>query len=180
MVVVAITAVFCTIVIVSGNAGQDQILVSLQISKLTQLILQAKELSIASYSVVPNGSPMICGYGVHINKANGTYSIFAFVPVPTTTSCPTVAATTAAGITAAEEQKYSDGSWNVALPTGVVFSPLTTMTDVLFYPPEPVTLISTDGSTFLSTSTSTFVYITTTKGSILKSLSVSTAGQVQD
>ena len=50
LIVLAITAVLSGLAIVYTHVGQNQISLSIEESKIAQLILEAKELSIATYS----------------------------------------------------------------------------------------------------------------------------------
>ena len=196
LVVVAITALLSGIAIVYSHVGQNQIALSVEESKIAQLILEAKELSIATYST----DVATCGYGMHFNYngANSTYSLFEYdsaAPAPGggREICPTIASTTdpANGNGIEQyEQKYVSGSYGVHIASGVSIvnggAASDTIRDVLFYPPDPCTLVSLDGTTFLENCTSggsappaeSYVYLRTSDGSESRAISVSPAGQV--
>jgi hypothetical protein len=90
-------------------------------------------------------------------------------------------------------QPYESGSWQVHTAQGVMLvnsssSASDTIQDILFYPPDPCTLISTDGLTFQSICDNTFPYndppsaayvtLSTIDGSTLRTITVNPAGQV--
>ena len=199
LVVVAITALLSSLAIIYTHIGQNQISLSIEESKVAQLILEAKELSVATYS--ENGTT--CGYGVEFNYAdpigNSTYSLFAYNAAASSSQpggrpiCPTIASTSAAIDTDAI-QEYTDGNWQIHPAQGVeLVDPASAASDtiqyVLFYPPDPCTLISTDSSTFQSNCAppasgygappgEAYVYLSTVDGSEARTISVSPAGQI--
>jgi hypothetical protein len=164
------------------QVGQNTISLSIEESKVGQLILQAKELSIATYST--NGTT--CAYGVQFNPANSTYSLFEYnsaVKPPLgggRAVCPSLASTTA--VTAADIQEYTGGSWQVHTATGVVLkaggAASSTIVDVMFYPPDPFTLVSLDGKKFLYPAPASHVYLSTANGSDARTITVNAEGQV--
>ena len=191
LIVIAITAVLAGFSIIYTRVGQNQIALSIEESKIAQLILEAKELSIATYSE----HAATCAYGVQFNYASSTYSLFAYNDAasspdyPGRMICPSIASTSAAVDTSAVSE-YAGGSWQVHTAPGVLLQssadPIAsdTIQDVLFYPPNPCTLISFDGAMFQSacppdTGTPTgYVYLTTIDGSAATTISVSPGGQV--
>lgn len=134
--------------------------------------MQAKELSIATYT---SGSAS-CGYGVTINNASETYSIFAYAPAGAP-PCPNVS--TINGISAGDEVEYTVGTWQVPLGSGVVFqAEQDSLQTVLFYPPEPTVFLSQDGSSFLQPATTLAIHLVTTDGKNNLTISVNPEGQV--
>jgi prepilin-type N-terminal cleavage/methylation domain-containing protein len=176
MTVIIISSIMAGLAIVYSRTGQTAISLSIEGSKISELILQAKELSVATYSTAAPGAPAVCGYGVDLNYTNQTYSIFQFVPG--TVTCPTSASTITAGITAAQKVEYSPDLWNVPLADGVVLETSSTLYDVLFYPPDPTTLLSSNGTTFPSPPVTGYIYLTTASGNAASQISVTPAGQV--
>lgn len=190
LVVLAITAMLSSIAIIYSHVGQDQIALSIESSKIGELILQAKELSIATYSQNQD----TCAYGVHFNYAAQEYSLFEYNIATTTPAfCPSVASTTAVGAMVAhgapQEDEYEASTWDVHIAQGVVMvAPSTpashTIEDILFYPPNPYTFMSFDGHTFSSNLTNPVpgnIYLRTTgSGSGVEShtITVNNAGQV--
>jgi prepilin-type N-terminal cleavage/methylation domain-containing protein len=183
LVVVAISALMSTLAIIYSHVGQNQVALSVEASKIGQMILQAKELSIATYS---QGSTS-CAYGVHFDYSAQTYSLFAYNSAvsggPGGTTCPSIASTTSSGVIKADFIKYSQGSaWQVHPPAGVLIlgpSPVISdaITDVLFYPPDPFTIISRDGTNWLPAALTSKVYLKTMNGATAV-ISVNPAGQV--
>jgi prepilin-type N-terminal cleavage/methylation domain-containing protein len=177
LVVVGISAVLSGLAIVYSHVGQDQVTLSVEQAKISELILQAKELSIATYGTDAN----TCAYGIHFNFAAQTYSLFAYDSRGAGVFCPSPASTTADGLIAGDIAEYAQGTWNVHVSPGVVMEPLSyagdVLSDVIFYPPDPTTLVSHDGVTFTSIPEAT-VYLKTTNGSAVGTVSVNPAGQV--
>ena len=153
LVVVAIMATLSALAIVYSHVGQDQIALSIEESKVAQLILEAKELSIATYSA--NGDT--CAYGVQFDYSSQTYSLFAYNSAASSSLpsgrpiCPSIASTSVA-IDPGAINMYVAGSWQIKHLAGCLLNDFgaasDTIQDVLFYPPDPCTLISTDGATF--------------------------------
>lgn len=197
LIVVAISAILSAAAIVYTNVARNQTALSIQAATVTGSILHAKELAIATYNASPPGSPKVCGYGTSFNIASNTYSLFAYEPLPSKypdiplsgsalRSCPSIASTTAGGISGQEMAQVSPGTWNVSLSpmrgAGNVTLRSGGGTDdlavVLFYPPDPKTLLSSDGATFLTPSETLSVHLTTLNGAASTTVSVNPAGQV--
>lgn len=193
LIVVAITAVLSSLAIVYSHVGQDQVALSVEESKVAQFIEEAKELSVATYST----DIATCGYGVHFNYAAQTYSLFEYDSASPVQSggrdiCPTIASTTdPVGGIGQYEQPYTSGNNQVHVAAGVTMVDgglaSDTIQDVLFYPPDPCTLIALSGQqTFLEDCTAgagappeeSYVYLTTVDKSQSRSISISPAGQV--
>jgi|GEM_PF-709086 prepilin-type N-terminal cleavage/methylation domain-containing protein len=192
LVVLAITALLSSLAIIYTHVGQNQVSLSVEESKVAQFILEAKELSIATYST----SKTTCAYGVQFNYASSTYSIFQYnTAVPTGPTgrpiCPSIASTSAAGVVSGAISIYEQGSWHVHTADGVtLIKPTSTASygiyDVLFYPPDPCTLVSLDGTTFVSDCAgggagpldTGYVRLSTVDGSDSRTISVNSAGQV--
>jgi prepilin-type N-terminal cleavage/methylation domain-containing protein len=193
LIVLAITALLSSLAIVYTHVGQNQISLSIEESKVAQLILEAKELSVATYS---SNSPT-CAYGVAFNYASSSYSLFAYNAAVTSSLyggrqiCPSLASTSVA-IASSAIQQYQSGSWQVHTAQGVVLVSSTdpvasdTIQDILFYPPNPCTLISLDGQTFQSDCSSitgnppsaAYVHLSTVDNSMSRTITVNPAGQV--
>ena len=197
LIVLAITAVLSGLAIVYTHVGQNQISLSIEESKVAQLILEAKELSVATYS----SNSATCAYGVAFNyassAASSSYSLFAYNAAVTSSLyvgrpiCPSLASTSVAFDTSAVQQ-YQSGSWQVHTASGVVLdgsggATSDTIQYVLFYPPDPCTLINLVGAqTFQSDCSSitgnpppaAYVYLSTADGSMSRTITVNPAGQV--
>jgi prepilin-type N-terminal cleavage/methylation domain-containing protein len=186
LIVLAITAVLTTISIIYSHIGQNQISLSVESSKVGQLILEAKQLSIATYST--NGTT--CAYGVQFDYVAQEYSLFAYNAKPVGGTCPSLVSSTDPNkIDTDAIQMYQSGSWHVHVAPGVkLVNPTTpaseTITDVLFYPPDPFTLVNVNGSgEFIDSYTSpqlpsTNVYLETVNGDTERVVTVSPEGQV--
>jgi prepilin-type N-terminal cleavage/methylation domain-containing protein len=172
LIVVTISALLSTIVIAFSSLSKNEVSVSVEEAKISQFLFQAKTLAMATYAV----SSSTCGYGVSFDYANSAYSIFAYVP-SNATSCPSASSIT--NISQTNMQKYTDSTWNVHLTKGVQFKQLSDSAIViLFYPPDPTTLISLDGSTF-TPQTSSSIYLYPTGGnSYVNHISINSAGQI--
>lgn len=181
LVVLAITALLSTIAIIYSHIGQSTLSLSIEESKVAQFILEARELSIATYST----SDTTCAYGVEFNYVSSTYSLFEYnSAIPDGGGrpvCPSLASTTAAFNTN-DVVKYTDGTWQVHTAPGVTLinggNASNTIQAVLFYPPDPFTLISLDGTTFLDPPPTSYVYLKTSDGGSSRTLSVNSAGEV--
>ncbi len=193
LVVLAITVVLSGIAIGYSHVGQNQISLSIEESKVAQLILEAKELSIATYSQ----NSATCAYGVRFDFATSSYSLFEYDSATTTgagvrPTCPSIASTSQQ-VNMGAIQRYESGSWQVHTAAGVTLVSSTnpvasaTIQYVLFYPPDPCTLISLDGQTFQSACNSgtnndppseANVYLSTSDGSLTRTITINPAGQV--
>lgn len=189
LIVLAITAVLSGIAIVYSHVGESQISLSIEESKIGQLILEARELSIATYS--QSGST--CAYGVSFDYTDSPqrYSLFEYNAKAPGGFCPSLASTTAPNaIDTDAVQIYAAGTWQVPVAQGVELINATstpaseTIQYVMFYPPDPFTLISTDGQTFLSNYTDppapaeASIYLQTFDGSLSRTITMSPSGQV--
>ena len=197
LIVLGITAVLSSLAIVYTHVGQNQISLSIEESKVAQLILEAKELSIATYS----SNSATCAYGVAFNyassAASSTYSLFAYNAATILPGygdsrqiCPSLASTSVAFDTSTF-QLYESGSWQVHTAPGIMLDgsggeASNTIQYILFYPPDPCTLISIDRQTFQSDCSSitgnpppeAYVYLSTVDGSMSRTITVNPAGQV--
>lgn len=183
LVVVAVTAILSTIAILYSHVGQNEVALSVESSKISELILQAKELSIATYGA----NSATCAYGVHFDFAQQTYSLFAYNSQTSINGsplfCPSSADTAASGFNAGDMQPYlGGGTWQIPVTPGVVIKSYSAtndvLNDVLFYPPDPTTLISTDGAALSNATPEATVYLQTTDGKNSMQISVTSAGQV--
>jgi len=174
LIVVAISALLSTIVIAFSSLSKNEVSVSVEEAKISQFLFQAKTLAMATYAV----SSSTCGYGVSFDYAKSAYSIFAYVP-SNATSCPPASSIENTSISSDNMQKYTDSTWNVHLARGVNFlSSSNSASVILFYPPDPTTLISLDGSTF-TPQTSSSIYLYPTGGnSYVNHISINSAGQI--
>lgn len=140
LIVVAISTMLSALAITYSSVGRNAVALSIEEAKLSQFILQAKALSVATYT---SGSAS-CGYGVVINASASPqqYSIFAYSP---SGGCPNVGSITS--IDASQEAEYTEGTWQIPVTNGVKINTSNDLV-ILFYPPDPVVFLSDDGSRF--------------------------------
>ena len=173
LIVVAISAMLSAIAIGYSGVQRDQTALSVEETKISQFILQARSLAIATYS---NAVGSTCGYGVSFDTS-GTYSIFAYVPGGT--GCPLVSDisynTPPSGIIY-HEQKYTDETWQVYPQGKITFSSSSpdTLSAVLFYPPDPDTLLFDSSGDLIPQAS---INVVGANGST-KTISINSAGQV--
>jgi prepilin-type N-terminal cleavage/methylation domain-containing protein len=143
LVVIGISTLVSAAAIIYSNVGQNEVALTVETAKVAQLILQARELALDTYS----GTNSACAYGVHFDYADQTYSLFAYTPG--TEHCPSLAVVAAGGLSSSSVMsQYAPSSWQLPVAAGVVLAPpgkvscTNPMTDVLFYPPSPTMLVS--------------------------------------
>lgn len=188
LVVIAISVVLSTIAIVYSNQGRNQVALSVDAAKVSQLILQAKQLAIATYNSNP-GTPA-CGYGMYFNIPSSTYSLFIYSP-PSARSggfCPSLASATASTFDPANDVfEYSQQSWQVPVAEGLVLQDQTagsgnpgspSAVAVIFFPPNPQTLITNVDDDGAFSTTTAYVDIATADGSVVRNITITSAGQV--
>lgn len=174
LIVVAISAMLAAIAIGYSGAERDQTALSVEETKISQFILQARSLAIATYG---NALGSACGYGVSFDASHETYSIFAYVPNSGPGTCPAVSDITA-GSVRAHEARYTDETWQVHPQDGVTISasgnePLSI---ILFYPPNPtVFLFNGEGNPIPNVAS---INLVAADGKLSRTISVDLAGQV--
>lgn len=189
LIVVAISAALSTLAIIYSRSGENQVALSIEESKIAQLILEAKELSIATYSQ----SGITCAYGVRFDYATSSYSLFEYdaaTPVGPSNReiCPSLASTTQQ-IKTDKIKEYRSGSWNIPTAKGVVLdgsgAPGNAVQLVLFYPPDPCMFVSFDGTTSKSACVGaatppaeSYVTLKTADGGTTRTIMVNPVGQV--
>ena len=190
MVVVIIAAMLSTVAIVYGNQGRNQVALSVEAAKVSQLTLQAKQLAIATYDLNVNGE-RVCGYGMYFNIPSSTYSLFIYSPPSANGGsglCPTLATATSTVFNPATDiYYYSQQSWQVPVTQGLKLesetSPLGTPgvpsdVAVIFVPPNPDTLLTNVNDNGAFSTTTAYVDITTHDGASSRTITITPAGQV--
>lgn len=176
LIVIGISAMLAAIAIGYSGVGRNQTALSVEETKISQFILQARTLAIATYG----NNAGACGYGVSFDPAKQTYSLFAYAP--SLPSCPSASTVLAGGPTSIEgaEQKYTDGTWQVHLGTGVVLSAsgASSLDLVLFYPPDPTTFLVQLNTPEVFTYETSDINLVTSDGMSSKTIAVNSAGQV--
>ncbi len=159
IVVIGVTVVLTSIVFVFGNPARQQVALSVEQARLSQIILRAKSLAVATF----NQPPVPCGYGVAIDYDNNKYSIFSYEKYDgRKRDCRTIGdvlATTnpidcgPAAYNEADPPYGSDSDTypptcyteleTYTLPRGITFESVGTdvMEYVLFRPPDPTTVL---------------------------------------
>jgi prepilin-type N-terminal cleavage/methylation domain-containing protein len=131
LIVVAITSLLSGVVLTYSSKGRTQVALYVESAKLSQTILRAKSLAIATYGE----SETPCGYGVHIDYNAKTYSLFSYKPP----DCGTISSGPIDTTNLTYPGAYTVKSGEVYnLPQGMEYdgsgSPLS---DILFLPPDP-------------------------------------------
>jgi hypothetical protein len=176
--VIGITTILSAVAIGYSKAGQNEVALTVETSKVAELILQAKELAINTYGTTVSGAKA-CAFGVHLDFSAQTYTLFAFSPG--LTRCPSAASTTEINFTANLAPAYQAGSENIAVAQGVHMDIGTNdFTDVLFYPPAPATLINAGGygGRFTVAPAASYIYLSTTDGRNSSVITINPEGQV--
>ena len=182
LVIIAVMVIIATVTLVYNGSGRNEVNLSVQSAKIAGLLLQAKQLAIASYDT---GSSLVCGYGVYFDIPNQAYSLFAYSPQGAA-ECPDLSTLESSSTWlwhAGDAAKYSAEVWQVPIPAGLTMTTGTvanpSVETVIFYPPNPATvMVSADnGKNFESTST-LYVDLQTVDGQAKASISISPAGQV--
>lgn len=177
LIVVAITSLLSGMVLTYSSKGRSQVALYVESAKLSQVILRAKSLAIATYG--ESGTP--CGYGVHIDYVSRSYSLFSYNPA--------VSDPFACG-------KIDQGAIETGNPAFYVVKAGETYTltqgleykssvgdqsfsDILFIPPDPTTLIwRVGGATPFPDAISSVTIIVGADTASASSVRVSPSGQV--
>lgn len=185
---IAISVILSTIAIVYSNEGRSQVALSVEAAKVSQLILQAKQLAIATYSI--GGSRPACAYGMYFDIQSSTYSLFVYSPTSTETTgfCPSLAATETSTFDFADDAvEYSGGSWEIPVTQGLTMqsqapgnpNPGTpSAVAVIFFPPDPQTLITAVGDSGMFSNKTAYVDLATVDGSASETIMITPAGQI--
>lgn len=175
IIVIAISVMVSAIAITYSHVGQNQVSLSVEAAKISQFILQAKDLAIATYT----GGAASCGFGVTFDYAAQTYSLFRYAPNGAP-PCPTLASRVS--VAAGEMKKYADQSWQTPISKGVQFQTVAgdVLQTVIFYPPAPTTLMSRNGAggVFLAPTQTSKVYLVSADGGDTAVISVNPGGQI--
>jgi len=177
LIVIAISVMLSTLAIAYSNVSRNEVSVSVEAAKISQTIFQAKTLAIATYA----NSSSSCGYGVSFDYSAGTYSIFTYDPT-STPPCPdsaTVAISPVPSVGNHEMVQYSPSTWNMHVADGVLFQQKSdSIAFVLFYPPDPTTFISRDGTNFTNQPSSNIYLAPIGNAAATEIVSVNSAGQI--
>jgi prepilin-type N-terminal cleavage/methylation domain-containing protein len=188
LVVIAVSAFLTTLVVAYSSTSRNQVSLSVQTTALAGLLARAKSLSVATYQNPAGGAIHICAYGVSFDLAGGTYSLVAY-GVAAGLSCPDAATLGASGVPGDALHEYDVSTWQTPLANGLKFETTGASGDalalVLFYPPDPATLVSRsvctpgDGDcTYQFIPPPGAIYLVTTDGSAQQTIAVGAAGQI--
>jgi prepilin-type N-terminal cleavage/methylation domain-containing protein len=139
LVVVAVTLIISTVVIVYGGRSRGLSSLSIEASKIAQVVLRAKALAISTYNI----PPIPCGYGLKVDYSTREYSLVVYDYAPTDPECADIAD----GLVQEQTRIVPLGTGTVpqtyALSEGVKFPqpPSGLVEYVLFVPPDPKTYI---------------------------------------
>lgn len=169
LVVIAITSLLAGIVLTYSSKGRAQVTLYVESAKLSQVILRAKSLAIATFSS-PDAP---CGYGVHIDSAANKYSLFSYSP----NDCYSIQN----GPIDTADPGYSVLD-SFDLPPSVVYgdssNSLENAGDILFVPPDPKTMIWPRGGSFPSATAAKIVLTSPADNSYSLEIRISSAGQI--
>ncbi|HVM76659.1 MAG TPA: type II secretion system protein [Candidatus Paceibacterota bacterium] len=181
LVTIGVIVFIATVTLVYNRAGEKQVALSVESAKVAGLILQAKQLAIAAYSL---DAGLTCGYGVYFDQVKQQYSLFAYSPKGSAT-CPSLATIETSSTwqwSTNDMLEYSGLSWQIPVTTGLVLATGTismpALDTVLFYPPNPTTVMVQDGSVHFETTSTLYVHLTTDDKAASSTISVNPAGQV--
>jgi prepilin-type N-terminal cleavage/methylation domain-containing protein len=181
LVVILVSAMLTTIVIAYSGTSRDTITLSVKTTTVAQILLRAKSLAVATY--VAAGTSHACAYGVFFDPAANTFSMVLYkLPAGTPCSYATVAA--AAGANGGDVAGYGSSTWQMPIGPGVHLV-AGGASLALFYPPDPMTLLSKSqcspggaGCTYAFVQTPMTVTLETDDSSASNVISIGTAGQV--
>ncbi len=172
LILVGVTIMLSSFLITYNSTGRQQIALYVEETKLAQMILQAKSLTLSTYNNFPPGGA-ICGYGVHIayGQAGGSYNLFSYLAP-------------GGNLGACEHLPSFDPAAEVSLPgyafaftPGVVFDAASsTMGDVLFVPPDPKTYVVDPSGAVMNTAG--VISLMTQNGTAHLNIEINTAGQI--
>jgi prepilin-type N-terminal cleavage/methylation domain-containing protein len=185
LVVIAISALLSTLAIVYSGQSRNEVALSVEAAKITQLILQAKQLAIATNTV--GGGTLACGYGMYFDTVNSTYSLFIYSPKVKGPkgNCPPLGTAQSSKFDFSKDAvEYSSESWDVPVAQGLVLQSNTTnlpsAVAVIFFPPNPATLITNVSDDGKFSNTTSYVNVAIGDGSDVKNISITPAGQITE
>src|SRR5206468_841965 len=94
LVVIGITLMISALAITYKSQSQRQVSLYVETQRVVELILRAKSLAVSTYkdpNTVSDPTLVACGYGIDINYASNTYSLFSY-KIPTGGNCSAIPA----------------------------------------------------------------------------------------
>jgi prepilin-type N-terminal cleavage/methylation domain-containing protein len=166
LVVIAITSLLSGLIVTYSSTGRDQVSLYVEESRLAQTILRAKSLAISTYA---NVSAPSCGYGFHIDYQGQQYQVFSYNPP------------VCGGVTSINPA-FMIPIDSIRLTTSLIISNSipgggSGISDVLFVPPDPKTLIWTVADPATPTSLGD-INLATKSGNASVTIGVNAAGQI--
>lgn len=137
VVVLGITALLSSILISYNHTSRQQISLYVDQMKFIQTIFRAKSLALSPS--IQSANSGICGYGVHVDYQAMNYSLFS-CNVPQGTNCQGI---NSISVCSQTRISISDADSNVNF---ISQSGTPRLDDVLFIPPDPITLVSSGGA----------------------------------
>jgi prepilin-type N-terminal cleavage/methylation domain-containing protein len=163
LVSVTITAFLSSFVIIYTSSGRAQTTLYIEQAKIIQIVARAKSLAISTYDA--NIPP--CGYGVHFDSVAGMYDLFSY---SNTAPCGQISSIDPLSSRYTIVRHY-------VLPRGLMLGDgQNKMSDILFLPPDPKTVMWSGG--VILTSGEGSVYLVTSAGPWRTTMHVSIAGQI--
>lgn len=162
LVVVSVTALLSSILIIYGRGSRDQTNLYVEAVRLAQAISRAKSLAMATFST--SSIPSICGYGVHPDYVSQQYSLSAYK----SSDCSV--------ITDLVSLARDDMTRFTINPEIRMRGSSSSLTGVLFVPPDPLVFVSVGGS--LITSGDGALELVNKSNTIGIKVSVNTFGQI--
>lgn len=166
LVAISITAMLSSLAITYSKTGGRQITLYVETQKLASLFFRAKSFSFTTYR---DTSANRCGYGVAIDYAAKTYSLFAYQE-PNPPNCSSLS--------------NIPSNFRVTISTYKINSGLVlkntnsdSLSLVLFVPPDPKTLLSVDDGVSLSSAPAK-IYLETIDGLAKRTITINSSGQV--
>ena len=166
LVVIGITMMLASLTLTYSKVGERQVALYVETQHIANFIFRAKSLSLATYI---GSTPNRCGYGVEINYALKKYILFAYQE-PNPPACASLSSIPAAFRVAIE-------SFSMDPKIVLKNSSSDSLREVLFVPPDPKVLLSTDDGSTL-TDQPTTIYLETIDGGAKRTITVSASGRV--
>lgn len=168
IVVLGITALLSSILISYNSISRQQLAFYAERIKFVETIFRAKSLALSPYTQSSGGDS--CGYGIHVDYEAESYSLFRYNKPQ--------------GVNCQDINSIDIGSENIISTVGInknvkfinSGNGTARYDDILFVPPDPITLLSSDGVTINNSSIS--VNIHTQDGSLSAVISVNSAGLI--
>lgn len=162
LVVLGVMAIVSSSIISYNSSSRQQVALATETSKLTQLILRAKSLSISTYGAVAS----VCGYGIELDYANNYYYLSSYELGP---SCDTP------NVVSSRNRLETFRVTNGVNLSNIV--PGNQVADIIYLPPDPI-IYTTGLSDNTVVNQGGSVKLVTANGMADKIISINSLGQV--